>query len=299
MKTAIAILTALAIAACVDTPATSKIESGLCSIEDQLVGACTGPFALLPQHTIDYATSNAPPGTVALEDDLWCAQAGTNVTCGISISFPGYTVNVTCWIDTDHPNWPPECKSNTTGPNHMDLVPTTSLCTVQDQIEGRCEGPFSLLSSYTRDYAADIDPAAHGELNCYRTGPITQCSLFVDVPGYTIVVLCAQYDGEAAPLCSTSVVPNVKVRTAAPTSDLCSYDADTGQWDCGTQPGGGGGGGGGPPPVNSCPYATCNPTLGLGQNVMCQGLCGFNNTAWCQSYTSDGDQSQGYCANWH
>lgn len=82
-----------------------------------------------------------------------------------------------------------------------------SLCTIQDQIDGRCVGPFSLLADYTRSYAAQFDPEAHGELDCYRTGNLTQCQVFIDVPGYTIIVRCDLHDGDTKATCIDSKMP--------------------------------------------------------------------------------------------
>lgn len=196
---------ALAFTACIEQPAIQKAESSLCTIDDQLAGGCFGPFSLLPQHTLNYAGSSAPAGAVMLEDTLWCAQASSNVTCGVQLTVPGYTIRVTCWIEEDHPNWPPECRKEMIA-NIAAPIGDPNFCTIQDQLDGRCQGPFTLLAAYTRDYAATIDPSQRNDLNCYRSGTFSQCSLFVDVPGYTIVVLCGQYDGDPEATCTTSVV---------------------------------------------------------------------------------------------
>lgn len=84
---------------------------------------------------------------------------------------------------------------------------------------------------------------------------------------------------------------------------LCTYNADTGQWDdCGTQPGGGGGGG--VFPINTCPSVNCDPTLGWIATLNCQSFCGPQFAAQCQPTYSQcipgvDDCHSGGCVNWH
>lgn len=75
-----------------------------------------------------------------------------------------------------------------------------SLCTVEDQQAGTCQGPaggWTALQQRTRDYAASVDPATMGSpLYCSSNSDGTRyCTLSVSTPGHWLVINC----GETSP----------------------------------------------------------------------------------------------------
>src|ERR1043165_2528828 len=171
----------LSLIACAVEPATTKVESNLCTIQDQLRDPgdplwCPGPFALLPDYTRDYAHANtSAPAEDIDNNSIACGViGGSKVMCVLDLDFPG-RMTVVC---TKEGNDQPVCNTNTNpdgngcGAPPLDpcvppFAPTggkgTNFCTIQDQINEICSGPYSLLINYTRGYAAQEGYSSQSE----------------------------------------------------------------------------------------------------------------------------------------
>lgn len=206
---------------CATEPDTAKVESDLCTIQDQLDGVCSGPFALLPQYTRAYAHDNTSAPSQDIDNNsISCGViGGTTVMCVLDLDFPTrMTVICTkegssapvCHADS-HPDGN-GCGGPPGDPCIPPFAPTgggkgTNFCTVEDQIEGRCAGPFSLLADYTRTHAAQegYSNVPETSLECGPTPLGTSCVLTLDVPGYKIVVTCEQDNAFNMTSCTTHV----------------------------------------------------------------------------------------------
>lgn len=92
-----------------------------------------------------------------------------------------------------------------------EIIVKQSLCTAEDQENGLCDDPFSLLPTYTMQYAQSVSPSSDVNMSSLSCGPFgsgTKCTLTLDLPGGDMLVVHCYAGASGSPGCESYVAPH-------------------------------------------------------------------------------------------
>jgi hypothetical protein len=171
----------LLLAACAVQTATS--DQALCTIEDQQAGTCP-PTSGIVEDALSYTEGQHGPDAVHSHSRCWRDESGWR--CTVKMDFWWGYVLTTC-----SDLW---CYSTTHPGSH---VAEPSLCPIEDQEAGICDGPAggwtSLrqhLQSYVESTYPDATPATTSDCGGHLGGSGRWCTVSLDFGSYVIHVTC-------------------------------------------------------------------------------------------------------------